>query len=236
MAVFFIKAVIYKIDKLKITDLRYMIIAIDGPAASGKGTLAKKLAEYFNLGYLDTGSIYRALGYKITSAGGDPYDKKIAIQMAKELNEEDMKNPHLYDEGVGRAASIVAVIKEVREILYEYQREFSQRPGGAVLDGRDIGTIICPDADLKFYITADIEDRAERRFKQLQNKGINIIYQSVLEDLQRRDERDSGRTVAPLVKAEDAIHIDTTNMPVSEVFEKIVLFIYNKQKKIAGNK
>ena len=214
----------------------YMIIAIDGPAASGKGTLAKKLAEYFNLSYLDTGSIYRALGYKIIKAGGDPSDKEFAIKMAKELTEEDIKNPHLYDEGIGKAASIVAVIEDVRKILYAYQRDFSQRAGGAVLDGRDIGTVICPDADLKFYITADIEARAKRRFKQLQNKGNNIIYQSVLEDLQRRDERDKGRTVAPLMKANDATHVDTTNMPVSEVFEKIVLLTDKGRQKIAENK
>lgn len=199
-----------------------LTVAIDGPAASGKGTLAKMLAKHLGLDYLDTGSIYRALGYKIVNAGYQPENEEIAVKMANEIEPEDLKNPHLYDEGIGKAASIVSAIPAVRQVLFDFQRKFSQSQNGAVLDGRDIGTVICPDADFKFYITADIEARAKRRYKQLQNKGISIIYQSVLEDLQRRDERDSHRKAAPLKKAKDAIHIDTTNMDVSEAFAKIV--------------
>jgi cytidylate kinase len=210
-----------------------MIIAIDGPAASGKGTLSKKLAEYFSLDYLDTGSIYRALGYKILEAGGSPEDKEFSIKMANKIKAKDLENQHLYDEGIGRAASVVAVIPEVREALFQFQRDFAKSAKGAVLDGRDIGTVICPDADLKFFITADIEARAERRYKQLQNKGVSVIYQSVLDDLCRRDERDSGRDVAPLAVAEDAVRIDTTDMEVSEVFEEIVAVVSGAKKGFA---
>ena len=199
-----------------------LVIAIDGPAASGKGTIARMLAEHFNLDHLDTGSIYRALGYKIKHAGGSPSDEVLAVRMAKEITEEDLKNEHLYDEGIGAAASIVSSIPEVRDVLFQFQRDFASSSKGAVLDGRDIGTVICPDADFKFYITADLEARAQRRYKQLQNKENSVIYQSVLEDLQRRDERDSKREVAPLKMADDAIHIDTTNMGATEVFDKIV--------------
>lgn len=205
-----------------------IVIAIDGPAASGKGTIAKMLAKHFGLDYLDTGSIYRALGYKITQSGHNPKEKDIAVENAKKITPEDLKNPHLYDEGVGRAASIVSAIAEVRDVLFQFQRDFASSSRGSVLDGRDIGTVICPDAKFKFYITANLEARAKRRYKQLQNKGIPIIYQSVLEDLQRRDERDSKRKAAPLKKAEDAIHIDTTDMEVAEVFDKIVSTITNE--------
>lgn len=210
-----------------------MIIAIDGPAASGKGTLAKKLAEHFGLDYLDTGSIYRSLGYKILQAGGNPKDEEFAVKIAKTITWHDLNNEHLYDEGIGSAASIVASIPRVREVLLKFQRDFANCSKGAVLDGRDIGTVICPDAYLKFYITANIETRAKRRYKQLQNKGVSVIYQSVLEDLQRRDARDSGREVAPLTVAEGAIHIDTTNMEVSEVFEEIVSVVSSAKKDFA---
>jgi cytidylate kinase len=210
-----------------------MIIAIDGPAASGKGTLAKKLAEHFGLDYLDTGSIYRSLGYKILQAGGNPEDEEFAVKMAKKITPEDLDNEHLYDEGIGSAASIVAAIPRVREVLLKFQRDFASHSTGAVLDGRDIGTVICPDADLKFYITADIEARAKRRYKQLQNKGVSVIYQSVLEDLQKRDERDSGRKEAPLAMADGAVHIDTTNMEVSEVFDEIVSVVSGVKRDFA---
>jgi cytidylate kinase len=199
-----------------------LVIAIDGPAASGKGTVARMVASHYGLDYLDTGSIYRALGYKITHAGENPENEAVAVEFAKQITPEDLKNPHLYDEGIGAAASIVSTIPEVRNVLFDFQRDFAHSPKGAILDGRDIGTVICPDADFKFYITADLPARAQRRYKQLQNKENPIIYQSVLEDLQKRDERDSKREVAPLKVADDAVYIDTTNMGVSEVFGEIV--------------
>jgi len=199
-----------------------IVIAIDGPAASGKGTVAKRLARHLGLAYLDTGSIYRAIGFNMISQGLDPDDKKAAIQAAKDLTPGDLKNEHLYDEGVGAAASIVSAIPRVRELLLEFQRNFARSPSGAVLDGRDIGTVICPDADFKFYITADINARAMRRFKQLQSKGNAVIYDAILQDLQKRDERDSQRKIAPLKAAEDSVHIDTTDMNEDEVFAKIL--------------
>ena len=204
-----------------------LIIAIDGPAASGKGTVAKRLARHLGLAYLDTGSIYRAIGYNILQAGGDPNDKETAIKAAKDLAPGDLRTEHLYDEGVGSAASIISAIPRVRELLLQFQRDFSKRPEGAVLDGRDIGTVICPDADYKFYITANIDARAQRRFKQLQSKGNPVIYDDVLQDLQKRDERDSMRKIAPLKAAIDAIFIDTTMMNEDEVFAKVLMFIEN---------
>lgn len=207
-----------------------LLIAIDGPAASGKGTVAKKIAGHFGLEYLDTGSIYRAAGYKILQSGENPEDEKIAVKYAGQITAEDLKNPHLYDEGVGKIASIIAAIPAVREVLFRFQREFADNPKGAVLDGRDIGTVICPDANFKFYITAKLEARAERRYKQLQNKGISIIYQSVLDDLRARDDRDSKRKIAPLTKAPDAVHIDTTHMDADEVFAKIISMIPAEQE------
>ena len=218
-----------------------IVIAIDGPAASGKGTLAKKVAEYFGLKYLDTGSIYRATAYKIIESKKEQFrthdNKSIinhiacnikdeeATSFAKTIQIEDLKNQNLYNEGVGKIASIIAAIEPVRNALLNFQKDFAKSPEGAVLDGRDIGTVICPHADFKFYITANLETRAKRRYKQLQNKDNSIIYQSVLDDLQRRDERDSGREISPLAKADDAVAIDTTNMSVDEAFDKIVFSI-----------
>jgi cytidylate kinase len=199
-----------------------LVIAIDGPAASGKGTVAKRLARHLGVAYLDTGSIYRAIGYSILSEGHDPNDKKTAIQATKDLTPGDLINEHLYDEGVGAAASIISAIPRVRELLLQFQRDFARQPSGAILDGRDIGTVICPDADFKFYITANIEARAMRRFKQLQSKGNPVIYEAVLQDLQKRDERDSTREIAPLKPAHDAICIDTTDMNEDEVFAAIL--------------
>ena len=202
-----------------------MIILIDGPAASGKGTVAKRMAKHLGLVYLDTGSIYRAIGFNIIAKGLSPEDHKVAVEAAKKLTPGDLKNEHLYDEGVGNAASIVSAIPMVREILLGFQRDFASHPAGAVLDGRDIGTVICPDANFKFYITADIKARAMRRFKQLQSKGNAVIYQAVLQDLQKRDERDTRRIIAPLVAAKDSIHIDTTDMDEHKVFTKILAIV-----------
>lgn len=215
-----------------------MIIAIDGPAASGKGTVAKRLAEKLGAVYLDTGKLYRAVGYKLMHSKHEVHDAEdhasaaaaYAIQEAKELDINEIETLDLNDEGVGRAASIVSAIPGVRAALLDFQRKIVASPQGAVLDGRDIGTVICPDAPVKFYITATIEARAERRYKQLKSADERTIYGDVLQNLQERDARDKGRKAAPLQVAEDAIRIDTTSMNMDEVFEKV----WNVVQEVAG--
>lgn len=197
-----------------------IVIAIDGPAASGKGTLARRLAEHFNLDYLDTGSLYRAVGMKIVYAGKDPADRAAALEAAKSIDAEDLANPRLRQERIGQAASIVSAFPEVREALLQFQRHFAKSGRGSVLDGRDIGTVVCPTADFKFFITATLYARAKRRHKELQGQGIAVVFESVLEDLRERDERDEKRSIAPLKPAEDAFTIDTSPLDASEVFEK----------------
>jgi len=199
-----------------------LTIAIDGPASSGKGTLARRLAEALGYMYLDTGSIYRAVGLKLIYAHKDPYDKRAAIDAALSLTEQDLANPRLRQERIGKAASIISAIPEVRNILLEFQRRCAKHPKGAVLDGRDIGTIVCPDADIKVFITASLETRAQRRHRELQGEGIEVIYQSVLEDLCERDERDAQRAVAPLIPAKDAIIIDTSHLDADTVFSQVL--------------
>jgi 3-phosphoshikimate 1-carboxyvinyltransferase len=207
---------------------RPLTIAIDGPAASGKGTLARRISTYCGYPYLDTGSLYRMVGLKLIYNDKDPADKTAAIEAAQSISEQDFANPRLRQERVGNAASIVSAIPEVRQALLDYQRQFAAKTEGAVLDGRDIGTVVCPEADLKFFITASLEARAKRRHRELQGQGIEVVFESVLADLQERDERDSKRTVAALVPAEDAIHIDTSDMSAREVFEKILGYINEK--------
>jgi CMP/dCMP kinase len=206
------------------------VVAIDGPAASGKGTLARRMAEELGLPYLDTGSIYRAVGLKLTYAGKDPYDKRAAMDAARALNEHDLSNPRLRQERVGQAASIVSAIPEVRKILLDFQRRFARSGKGAVLDGRDIGTIVCPDADVKIFITANLETRAKRRHRELQGEGIEVVYESVLEDLRERDERDAQRAAAPLVAAKDAIVIDTSNLDADSVFARTMEIVTARRK------
>jgi 3-phosphoshikimate 1-carboxyvinyltransferase len=195
-----------------------LVIAVDGPAASGKGTLARRLAEEFNLGYLDTGSLYRATGMRVLYAEKDPHDVVAAIAAAKSVQDHDLSNPKIRSERVGKAASIVSAIPEVRDILLAYQQDFAARAQGAVLDGRDIGTVICPNADFKFFITADIETRAKRRHKQLCEYGVEVAYESVKNDLLERDIRDSKRKAAPLKPANDAVVMDTTHLSANEAF------------------
>jgi len=209
---------------------RPLLIAIDGPAASGKGTLARRLAEHLGCIYLDTGKLYRAVGVKLISSGADvdsaaDFDSDAALQaisIAKTLRPSELFSLSLNDEGTGKAASLVAAIPDVRSALLTLQKECAADTQGAVLDGRDIGTVVCPNADVKFFITADIETRTRRRFKELQKTDKSIIYESVLQDLQRRDARDSSRQTAPLKIAEDAIVIDTTTMNMEQVFEKVL--------------
>lgn len=211
-----------------------VVVAVDGPAASGKGTLARRIALALGYAYLDTGLLYRAVGLTVLRAGGDPSDPADAARAAEAFDPDsfDFSDPALRDEETGNAAGAVAAIPAVRAALVDVQRRFASNPPGgapgAVLDGRDIGTVICPDADHKLYIDADIEARARRRVKELQEKGIPSIYARVLEDLKARDERDRNRAVAPLAPAADASVVDTTNLNAEAVFALAMSFIRSR--------
>jgi cytidylate kinase len=215
-----------------------MIIAIDGPAASGKGTLARRLARHFGLAHLDTGSLYRAAALHALEGGGDPGDPALAEAAAKRVRAEDLADPRLREERVAQAASVVAAIPAVREALLAFQRDFAHHPPGrkgAVLDGRDIGTIICPDADAKLFITASLEARARRRVKELREAGGEAIYEAVLQDMKDRDARDSRRRTAPLVPADDAFVLDTTALDADAAFAAALDFIERKLAQRPGN-
>lgn len=192
-----------------------MIIAIDGPAASGKGTLGKKLAAHYGLRHLDTGLIYRAVARSLLDAGQKPDDKAAAVAVAKALDPTRFDEAALKTPAVGEAASIVSAIPELRAELVAFQREFAAASPGAVLDGRDIGTVICPGADVKIFVTATPEVRARRRFLEFQAAGRDLTEAAVLADIRARDERDMGRAAAPLKQAADAHLLDTTNMDIS---------------------
>ena len=198
-----------------------MIIAIDGPAAAGKGTLARRLAEHFNLAYLDTGLIYRAVGRKVLDDGADANDAVAAEVVARALVPADLERDGLRTDETAQAASKVSAVPGVRAALLDFQRGFAQAPPagfqGAVLDGRDIGTVVCPDADVKIFISADIEVRAKRRVKELQDRVGEAIYARVLEDMMERDARDSDRAVSPLEPAADAHTLDTSNLDADQV-------------------
>lgn len=208
-----------------------MIIAVDGPAAAGKGTLARRLAQHFGLAFLDTGALYRAAALRALESGGDPADPAVAEAAARRVSPEDAGDPRLREERVARAASIVSAIPGVRAALLQFQRDFAARPPGAVLDGRDIGTVVCPDADVKIYVTASLEARAERRFQELRRAGETVIYERVLQDMKDRDERDSARRTAPLRPADDAIVLDTTDLDAEATFQAALAVI---EKKLAG--
>lgn len=207
-----------------------MIIAIDGPAASGKGTLARALAEKLNFAYLDTGALYRMVGYTVLERGGDLEDTNDSIEAAEFLRDyftpELLDNPALREDAAGQAASKVATIPRVRQALLDLQKNFAQTPGnaykGAILDGRDIGTIICPKAPLKLFITANVEIRTERRLKELQSKGLAATYDTVLKDMRERDTRDADRKTAPMKPADDAVIIDSSYSNADELLEKAV--------------
>jgi 3-phosphoshikimate 1-carboxyvinyltransferase len=211
-----------------------IVIAIDGPAASGKGTLARRMAEYFDLAYLDTGSLYRAVGMKLLYAGKEPTDREAALEAARSIDAGDLANPRLRQERIGQAASVVSSYPEVRQALLDFQRSFARMGNGAVLDGRDIGTVVCPDADFKFFITATLYARAKRRHKELQGQGIEVVFESVLDDLRERDERDEMRAVAPLKPAEDAFIIDTSALDASHVFDTVRQVIVRKYPILAA--
>lgn len=199
-----------------------MIIAIDGPAAAGKGTIAQALAAHYRLPYLDTGLLYRATGRVMDERGLDLDDADAAGQIAATLDTTRLSDPQLRGHGAGELASRVAVHKQVRDALIQFQRNFAHRPGGAVLDGRDIGTAICPDADVKIYVTASPETRARRRTDELRTKGRTISYERILDEIRERDARDSGRAAAPLKPAADAHLLDTTDRDIEAAFRAAV--------------
>jgi CMP/dCMP kinase len=202
-----------------------MIIAIDGPAASGKGTLARNLARHFGLPHLDTGLLYRATARALMSEGHDLSCKHSAIAAARSLALSGLDENLLRGREMAEAASIVAAIPEVRVALVELQRTFARSPGGAVLDGRDIGTVICPEAYPKIFVTASVEARATRRALELRSQGEKADYAAVLADIVRRDERDKNRAAAPLVAAKDAIVLDTTTLDAEAAFKAALAIV-----------
>ncbi|MBZ0216565.1 MAG: (d)CMP kinase [Fimbriimonadaceae bacterium] len=201
------------------------VIAIDGPAASGKGTLARRLAKKYNLRYLDTGLLYRAVAHALISNNQDLHNEKLAVRAAKSIDVATLDSQTLRTRGVGEAASIVAGIPAVRTAILNLQREFAKTPPGAVLDGRDIGTVICPDADVKLFVTASREARASRRTLEMRNAGLDVEFEEILSDITIRDDRDTRRAVAPLKAAEDAHLLDTTNLDIEAAFQAAVAIV-----------
>ncbi|MEH3148270.1 MAG: (d)CMP kinase [Methylobacterium frigidaeris] len=195
-----------------------MVIAIDGPAASGKGTLARRLAAHYGLPHLDTGLLYRAVAMALIDEDRSLADPEAAASAARTLDAGSLDDPRLRDRQMGEAASIVSAVPAVRAALLDWQRHFAAGPDGAVLDGRDIGTVVCPDAPVKLFITATPEERARRRHRELGGRGENAAYDAVLDDIRRRDARDAGRDAAPLVVAADAVVIDTTTLDAEGAF------------------
>jgi len=208
-----------------------MIIAIDGPAAAGKGTLAKKLAAEFNLAFLDTGALYRATGLRVIRNGTDLDDAQAVAAEARNITLEDRENPALRDEASGEMASKVSAIPEVRAALLDYQRNFANNPpegfSGAVLDGRDIGTVVCPDADAKIFVTASDEVRAHRRWLELSAKDSAVEEAVVLAEMQQRDARDAARAAAPMKAADDAHLLDTSNLAIDAAFDAAKEYVSN---------
>ena len=205
------------------------IVAIDGPAAAGKGTVSKAVAAHFGFAHLDTGLLYRVVGRVALEKIGPSLDKDAVIALLTEVREADLERDDLRTAAVAQAASKVAAIPEVRSALVDFQRKFAARAGGAVLDGRDIGTVICPDADVKLFVTASAEVRAQRRYQELADRGENTDFDTVLEDVKARDARDSERAVAPLVAADDAISIDTSGMSIEDAIAAAIVAVDSKR-------
>jgi len=202
-----------------------MIIAIDGPAASGKGTLGRRLAAHYGLRHLDTGLLYRAVAQAVIAAGHRPDDHARAIAAATSLDPARFDEAALKSQAVGEAASRVSAIPGVRAALSAFQRAFAAGPPGAVLDGRDIGTVICPDADVKIFVTATPQVRAQRRTLEFRNSGTEVNEADILADILRRDERDTGRAISPLVRAPDAHLLDTTHFDIDAAFRAAVAIV-----------
>ena len=208
-----------------------VVIAVDGPAASGKGTIARALAQHFGLPHLDTGLLYRAVALNLWRWGGDPGNEFEALRACHELG-FDHEDAELRSEPVTKIASRVSAYPSVRAALLQRQQEFAGQPGGAVLDGRDIGTVIAPDATVKLFVTASPEIRTQRRVRELMSRGMPAHYDDVLIDIRARDERDSSRDVAPLIQAEDAILLDTSNLDVDAA---IATAIQLAEERVAAN-
>jgi cytidylate kinase len=204
-----------------------MIIAVDGPAASGKGTIARALARHFGLPHLDTGLLYRAVGIAVLEAGGDPASPDDAIEAAHHLSSA-LDDPGLKSEAAGKAASLVSAHPGVRAALLDRQKHFANQPGGAVLDGRDIGTVIAPHADAKLFVTAGADVRAQRRHDELGRMGLNINYDAVLNDIRARDERDSARSAAPLRMADDAVLLDTSALSIEAAIAAAIALVEDR--------
>jgi cytidylate kinase len=201
------------------------IITVDGPAASGKGTLARRLAAHYGFVHLDSGRLYRAVALRVIQQAIDPTDETACAGVAATLDPTVLDDPALRTEEAGRMASRVSAHPAVRQALLDYQRRFAATPPGAVIDGRDIGTVICPDAPAKLFVTATVEERARRRHKELLDQGQEAIYAAVLKDLTERDARDASRATAPLVRAADAFLLDTTSMDAEAAFAAALAYV-----------
>jgi len=211
-----------------------MIIAIDGPAASGKGTLGKRLAEHFGFAHLDTGLLYRAVARVLLDRNVPLEDREAAAEVARTLDVSQLDDSRLRGAAMGEAASVVSAYQPVRDALLAFQRQFGTRPPGAVLDGRDIGTVVCPDAEVKLFITAAPEERARRRHLELQSRGEQAEYEAILADIRRRDERDMNRSTAPLKPAADALTLDTTHLDADAAFRAALDLVGRKRSSTVG--
>jgi cytidylate kinase len=209
-----------------------LIVAVDGPAASGKGTIARAIAAHFGLPHLDTGLLYRAVALNLLRWGDDPADEQDALA-ACDFSQIDLADPELKSETVGGIASRISAYPLVRAALIKRQRDFAGQEGGAVLDGRDIGTVIAPEADAKLFVTASVEERARRRHAELLRLGLHPHYDDVLADIRARDARDSGRAMAPLLKAEDAELLDTTEMDASAAVAAAIASVERKTGRLS---
>ncbi|MBR9826784.1 MAG: (d)CMP kinase [Alphaproteobacteria bacterium] len=207
-----------------------MIIAVDGPLASGKGTIARALAKQFDLPYLDTGSLYRATAVAVLDAGSDPLDEDSAAAAARSIDPTAIDEVRIRTSEAGATASKVAALPKVRKALFDLQRAFAEQDGGAILDGRDIGTVICPDADVKIFVTASAEVRAKRRWAELTAKGETLTLEEMLAQTRERDARDAARTDAPMQAADDASLLDTSSLSIDAAVAAAISIVEKSQK------